>query len=75
MPGGSQVEAGIRGVGSRAIVAIRRARKNWKNKKIENDNEIQEYNFDQENFDLNKKLKYFEIECERIQRITTHFEK
>jgi hypothetical protein len=26
-------------------------------------------------FDLNEKLKYLQMECERAQRITTHFEK
>jgi hypothetical protein len=28
-----------------------------------------------DNQDLNEKLKYLQIECERAQRITTHFEK
>ncbi|CAF3693237.1 unnamed protein product [Adineta steineri] len=53
------------------------------NKQIENNKPIQEYNFDSEEnlfltnietSDLNERLHYLEIECERAQRITTHFE-
>jgi hypothetical protein len=62
-----------------------------KTKIIENDNEVEEHSFIEEfltnrklfdinQFDLiiknlNKKFKYLQIECEKVQQITIHFEK
>lgn len=53
-------------------------------KQIVKHNQIQEYSFEQEKIPidqensfekLNKKFQSLQIECERTQRITTHFEK